>query len=94
MLNGISLAPVMHRLRTFPEGSRFQTVAARLRARLLTALCISQACWWTAVLIGLVNSTLRRWAGNLIQHRPRPGFGRRWSDLRRASPAPLRAAPA
>ena len=26
-------------------------------------LCISQACWWTSVLVGLLNSTLRRWTG-------------------------------
>jgi hypothetical protein len=29
----------------------------------MVALTVSQACWWTAVLIGLVNSTLRRWTG-------------------------------
>ncbi len=49
-----------HRL---PPGTLFTAMAAGLRARLLAALCISQTCWWTSVLVGLLNSTLRRWTG-------------------------------
>ncbi|WAH95993.1 hypothetical protein [Arthrobacter sp. MMS18-M83] len=64
MLNGIALAPAMRRLHALPVGTHFKSVALRLRARLLVALCISQGCWWTAVLVGLLNSTLRRWAGD------------------------------
>lgn len=63
MLNGIALAPAMRRIHALPVGTHFKSVAPRLRARLLVALCISQGCWWTAVLVGLLNSTLRRWAG-------------------------------
>lgn len=63
MLNGIALAPAMRRIHELPVGTHFKSVALRLRARLLVALCISQGCWWTAVLVGLLNSTLRRWAG-------------------------------
>ena len=64
MLNGVALAPVMRRLHDLPADTRFTAVAARLRARLLVALCISQACWWTCILVGLLNSTLRRWGGS------------------------------
>jgi hypothetical protein len=41
----------------------FGELGRKLRLRLMIALSVSQACWWTAVLIGLINSTLRRWSG-------------------------------
>jgi hypothetical protein len=63
MLNGLSIAPAMHKMFALPRETRFSELGRRLRTRLLIALSISQACWWTAVLIGLVNSTLRRWTG-------------------------------
>jgi hypothetical protein len=63
MLNGLNTAPAMHQMLALPPQTRFGEIGRRLRNRLLIALTISQACWWTAVLIGLVNSTLRRWAG-------------------------------
>jgi hypothetical protein len=63
MLNGLGIAPAMHRLLALPAHTRFTELTRRLRVRLMTALTVSQACWWTAVLIGLVNSTLRRWTG-------------------------------
>ncbi|WP_228404202.1 hypothetical protein [Pseudarthrobacter sp. L1SW] len=63
MLNGLSIAPAMHRLLALPARTRFSELTRRLRLRLLIALTISQTCWWTAVLIGLINSTLRRWTG-------------------------------
>ena len=63
MLNGVALAPAMRRLHDLPADTRFAAVAARLRGRLLAALGVSQACWWTCILVGLLNSTLRRWGG-------------------------------
>ena len=63
MLNGLSIAPAMHRLLALPARTRFSELTRTLRLRLLIALTISQTCWWTAVLIGLINSTLRRWTG-------------------------------
>lgn len=63
MLNGLSIAPAMHRLLALPPRTRFTELTRRLRLRLMIALTVSQTCWWTAVLIGLLNSTLRRWAG-------------------------------
>jgi hypothetical protein len=64
MLNGIALAPTMKLLHALPAGTHFTAVAKRLRRRLLIAFCISQGCWWTSILVGLLNSTLRRWAGD------------------------------
>ncbi|WP_144659230.1 hypothetical protein [Paenarthrobacter nicotinovorans] len=63
MLNGLGIAPAMHQLLALPPQTRFGELGRRLRMRLLIALTVSQTCWWTAVLIGLVNSTIRRWAG-------------------------------
>ncbi|WP_258804216.1 hypothetical protein [Pseudarthrobacter sp. NS4] len=63
MLNGLSIAPAMHQLLALPSQTRFSDLGRKLRLRLMTALSVSQACWWTAVLIGLINSTLRRWSG-------------------------------
>lgn len=63
MLNGLVLTQTMKRLHVLPPETLFTAMAAGLRARLLAALCVSQACWWTSVLVGLLNSTLRRWAG-------------------------------
>ncbi|CAH0218225.1 hypothetical protein SRABI26_02337 [Arthrobacter sp. Bi26] len=63
MLNGLVLTKTMKQLHQLPPETLFTAVAAGLRARLLAALCISQTCWWTSVLVGLLNSTLRRWTG-------------------------------
>ncbi|WP_245413208.1 hypothetical protein [Arthrobacter celericrescens] len=63
MLNGLSIGPAMHRLLALPPHTRFSELTHGLRLRLMIALTVSQACWWTAVLIGLINSTLRRWTG-------------------------------
>lgn len=64
MLNGLSIAPAMQQLLALSPQTRFSELARKLRLRLMVALSVSQACWWTAVLIGLINSTLRRWAGS------------------------------
>jgi hypothetical protein len=50
-------------LLALPPHTRFSELTRSLRLRLMIALTVSQACWWTAVLIGLINSTLRRWTG-------------------------------
>lgn len=63
MLNGLSIGPAMHQLLALPARTRFGEIGRVLQLRLLMALCISQACWWTSVLIGLLNSTARRWTG-------------------------------
>ena len=53
----------MHQLFALPARTRFGEIGRVLQLRLLMALGISQACWWTSVLIGLLNSTARRWTG-------------------------------
>lgn len=63
MRNGLVLTKTMKQLHQLPPETLFTAMAAGLRARLLAALCISQTCWWTSVLVGLLNSTLRRWTG-------------------------------
>ena len=63
MLNGLVLTKTMKQLHQLPPETLVTAMAAGLRARLLAALCISQTCWWTSVLVGLLNSTLRRWTG-------------------------------
>ncbi|CAI3794375.1 hypothetical protein NKCBBBOE_01044 [Pseudarthrobacter sp. MM222] len=60
MLNGISLIPVMRRLHALPDGTNFKEVCGNLRARLLVALVLSQAFWWTAIIVGFANSMSRR----------------------------------
>lgn len=64
MLNGLGIAPAMHQMLALPPHTRFGEMGRRLRTRLMVALTISQLCWWVAVLIGLANSTVRRWPGN------------------------------
>lgn len=60
MLNGVAIAPVMKRLHEMPASTKFSQLSLGLRARMLMALSISQACWWSAVVIGLLNSAIRR----------------------------------
>lgn len=55
-LNGIMLIPLMRRLARLPSDASFRDLAAGQRAHLLTCLVISQACWWTAVVIGFINA--------------------------------------
>jgi hypothetical protein len=60
MLNGISLVPLTRKLHLLPEGTMFQQIPGNLRARLLVALVLSQAFWWTAIIVGFANSISRR----------------------------------
>lgn len=61
MLNGLFVHPALQELSALPQGTRIMDLGRLLRVRLMVAAGISQACWWTALLIGLMNSTLRRW---------------------------------
>lgn len=57
MLNGILLIPCMRRLNSMPPETRFGDVPTGMRAHLLLCLTISQTCWWTAMVVGFINST-------------------------------------
>lgn len=63
MLNGLGIGSAMHQLFALPPHTRFGEIGQALQLRLLMALGISQACWWTSVLTGLFSSTARRWTG-------------------------------
>lgn len=57
MLNGILLIPCMRRLNSMPAGTKFGDVPPGMRVHLLICLAISQTCWWTAMVVGFINST-------------------------------------
>ena len=55
-LNGIMLIPLMRRLAHLAPGAAFQDLTVGQRVHLLLCLVISQACWWTAIIIGFINA--------------------------------------
>lgn len=55
-LNGIMLIPLMRRLAHLPPDSGFGVLSVGQRVHLLACLGISQACWWTAIVIGFINA--------------------------------------
>ncbi|MET1022533.1 MAG: hypothetical protein ABWX69_10085 [Arthrobacter sp.] len=55
-LNGIMLIPLMRRLARLPSDASFEDLTAGQRIHLLLRLVISQACWWTAIIIGFINA--------------------------------------
>lgn len=55
-LNGIMLIPLMRRLARLPGDASFQDLTVGQRTHLLVCLVISQACWWTAIVIGFINA--------------------------------------
>lgn len=56
MLNGIMLIPLMRRLLVMPPTTTFAALTPGQRFHMLSCLAISQACWWTAIVIGFVNA--------------------------------------
>lgn len=59
MINGIILVPMARRLHAMPRGTRFADMGPGIRFRMLTAMSVSQASWWTAIVVGFINSSLR-----------------------------------
>ncbi|MBO1266699.1 hypothetical protein J1902_01660 [Arthrobacter sp. PO-11] len=59
LLNGILLIPFMRRLHAMPQGTRFADLPRRIHVRLIACLTISQVSWWTAIVIGFINSAIR-----------------------------------
>ncbi|MEO3934255.1 hypothetical protein WMO79_15780 [Micrococcaceae bacterium Sec7.4] len=55
-LNGIMLIPLMRRLARLPDDAVFTDLTIGQRTHLLVCLVISQACWWTAIVIGFINA--------------------------------------
>jgi hypothetical protein len=58
-LNGIAVGRLTDELRRLPSGTRFWRTPARLRWWCLGTATTSQIAWWTAVLIGMLNTAGR-----------------------------------
>lgn len=56
-LNGVALTRWTMRLARFPRKMRFSALPQTARFRFLSSAVISQVAWWTAVIIGMINST-------------------------------------
>ncbi|MGZ4661193.1 MAG: hypothetical protein ACXVYB_07940 [Arthrobacter sp.] len=54
-LNGIMLIPLMRRLARLPSDASFADLTVGQRIHMMLCLVISQACWWTAIIIGFIN---------------------------------------
>ena len=55
-LNGIMLIPLMRRLARLPSDASFEDLTVGQRTHLVLCMVISQACWWTAIIIGFINA--------------------------------------
>ena len=55
-LNGVLLVPLMRRLARLPAATTFAELSTGQRVHLLSCLAVSQACWWTAIIIGFINA--------------------------------------
>lgn len=55
-LNGVALTQWTDYLRRFPRKLRFGTLPRRARIRFVASAVVSQVAWWTAVIIGMLNS--------------------------------------
>lgn len=55
-MNGISMTKLTHELDRVPGRARFRTLPASLRLWCVWSALVSQAAWWTAVVIGMLNT--------------------------------------
>lgn len=58
-LNGVALTRWTSYLARFPARMRFRTLPMRARVRFVGSAVLSQVAWWTAVVIGMLNSAAR-----------------------------------
>ncbi len=56
-LNGVALTRWTSDLARVPPTARFRSLPRGVRVGFLTSAIVSQAAWWTAVAIGLLNAT-------------------------------------
>ena len=54
-LNGIMLIPLMRRLVRLPPTTSFSGLPMGQRIHLMLGAAISQAAWWTAIIVGFIN---------------------------------------
>ena len=56
-LNGVALTQWTAYLSRFPRKMRFRALPRKARIRFISSAIVSQIAWWTAVIIGMLNST-------------------------------------
>lgn len=56
-LNGVAITRWTTSLARFPRKTRFSSLPRAARLRFVSSAAISQVAWWTAVVIGMLNST-------------------------------------
>ena len=56
-LNGVAITRWTVHLARFPRKTRFSSLPRAARLRFIASATISQIAWWTAVIIGMTNST-------------------------------------
>lgn len=56
-INGVALTQWTAYLGRFPRKMRFRALPTRARVRFIATAVLSQLAWWTAVVIGMLNST-------------------------------------
>lgn len=58
-MNGVAMTRMTAELRRLPPRVRFATLPLRLRMWCIWSGLVSQAGWWTAVIIGMLNTAVR-----------------------------------
>ncbi|MFC8680638.1 hypothetical protein ACFT30_03880 [Microbacterium ureisolvens] len=58
-MNGVAMTRLTDELARLPAGVRFGALPRRLRIWCVWSALVSQAAWWTAVLIGMLNTASR-----------------------------------
>jgi len=58
-MNGVAMTRLTAELRRLPPRMRFPSLPLRLRIWCVWSAAVSQAGWWTAVIIGMLNTALR-----------------------------------
>ncbi|GAA1798904.1 hypothetical protein [Agromyces neolithicus] len=56
-LNGVAITRWTAHLARFPRKTRFSSVPRAARVRFVSSAVLSQIAWWTAVVVGMLNST-------------------------------------
>jgi hypothetical protein len=56
-LNGVAITQWTAYLARFPRKMRFASLPRKARFRFVAGAIVSQLAWWTAVIIGMLNST-------------------------------------
>jgi hypothetical protein len=58
-MNGVAMTRLTDQLDRLPGRVRFSALPSRLRLWCIWSAIVSQSAWWTAVLIGMLNTASR-----------------------------------